>query len=155
MQQSAFLQLLLSGVVLFLVLMAAAWFLVIPRGVRSRWAVAPVLTEFMKAGAKQDALAGHILLSDRGIRTYSPKDVAALFAQRTYFQGFSGLRVRTMRMVPRRSESEPEAADVTATVNYASAQPATLTARLELQEGDWRIASVAVNRPPPTPAASP
>jgi hypothetical protein len=149
MQQSAFLQLMLSGVVLFALALLAAYILVVPRGVYSPKALAVTLGQFMTAGAENDALLGHSLLSVAGLRQYSEADVASLFAQRTFFEGFERVQLRSVDwQTTDTSGGKPGAAAVQATTFYRSAAPASLTATLALEEDSWRIAAIQISRAP-------
>lgn len=146
MQQQALVLLIVASVVVFLVVLFAAYFTIAPLGTHSPRAVAPVLGAFMRAGAADNPRIAHTLLSVTGIRRYDVSDVSALFAQRELFEGFERLQVRSMRMLPRESPAAAESAVVEATIRYEALPPARLRATLSLEEGDWRIETIEVSR---------
>lgn len=146
MQQSAILQLMLSSTVLFLLFLVAAYLLVARAASRSQRAVEPVLSEFLRAGAASDSLRGHSLLSVRGLVTYDESDVAALYARRDLFVGFRKLRIRSFRSADAAAGQAAQSAEVVAEVLYTESEPATLTARMELEEGEWHIGEIRIQR---------
>jgi|GEM_PF-5365611 len=147
MQQRAFVQLTIAAVVFFVIVVAAAFLFVAPlRGPGIR-GVAPVLGAFMEAGRTQDVLAGHALLSVRGLRQHSRDDIADLFAQRQLFEGYRRLKVTSFTM--EHSDEDPfvtTTAKVVAIAYYSDGPPAQVEADLDYDDTDWRIRRIRVIR---------
>ena len=146
MQQRAFVQLTIATVVIFVVVMAAAFLFVAPIGGPGIRGVAPVLGAFMEAGQRDDGLAGHALLSVRGLRVYSREDVAALFADRRLFEDYARLRVTDFTMEEQDDPFVSVTARTTAIVEYHDGPPGRIEADLDYDETDWRVRRIDILR---------
>lgn len=149
MQQEALVQLVVGGVLVLGLAVAAAFVAVIGLGPTSIRSVPPLLNAFMEAGQSGDVLGGHRLFSERGLRANNPGEVARLFERRNLFEGYRSVRVDRFDVQEPESPSMPETAIVVATVTYDQGPPARIDARLDMEPLGWRIGSIRIARSAP------
>jgi hypothetical protein len=146
MQQEAVVKLVGGGTLIAAVTVAAALAYVVGFGDHSVRSVAPLVGAFMRAGAADDALAGHRLFSATGLNDLTRDDLATLYARRELFEGFDHVRVRLFRVRPPAYPAGAETGTVVATVYYVGRPPARLDAELDLEAGGWRLRTVRITR---------
>ncbi|MFN2115204.1 MAG: hypothetical protein ACK2T6_05780 [Anaerolineae bacterium] len=148
MQRTAFVQLTSAVLLFFVIVMVAAYVFMVQVGRRDVRGVAPVLGGFMEAGRDSNVVAGHSLLSSRGLADMSREDLAALYADRHLFAGYDRLRLTSFSSAPSDDPFVSETATVAAIVEYDDGLPARLDAQLDLEDTTWRIQSISIARAP-------
>jgi hypothetical protein len=147
MQQQAMVELIVGGVLMALVVIGAAWFVLVRANSRGIGAVMPVLGSFMEAGVANDVLRGHALFSNGGIVEYTRDDLAALFDQRDLFDSFQRLQARSFQHLPRREVTRVDQVRLTVDVYYATHEPARMDVLLDREETvGWRIRWIKITR---------
>ncbi len=146
-QRTAMTQLTI-GVAIFATLLFGAVYMTYIRPVmqRSPRVVQPVIEAYLDAGADQDVVAAHSLFSEAGIRSTSRDDLAARFADRSLYAGYTRLFVDAFEIAPAGARGPGEVAVVDGTVTYADQPPAVLHAELERENGLWRLRTIDVAR---------
>lgn len=146
-QQAVLVRVTLAGTFFFVLMFAAAYFVLVPPGLRSVRAVVPVVDSFMEAGAANDVTRASTLFTRDALRRGARDDVELLLSRRRLFDGYAALRVT--RFAPEgggrlggllgNSADDPLRAAVQARVTYTSGSTATLTARMAVEDGRWRL----------------
>lgn len=142
-----FLRLVGSALAVFVFVVAAAYFYLVPPGNKSIRAAVPVIHEFLSAAQEGDSLRAHRLFSTDSLRNLSQDDVAILLAEREKYEGYHRLQLTTFQMLPAAEPPAPERAVVEGIVSYYSRPAARLRAQLALEEGQWRIDWLALEEP--------
>lgn len=146
MQRTAFIQLTVSAVLFFALIMGAAYVFLVPLGQRNVRGVAPLLGDFMEAGRDRDLVAGHALFSVDGLSNYSREDLADYYDERHLFEGYDRLKVTSFESTPNPDPFVSQTAKAAAIVHYENGPPARLDAELDFEETAWRIRSVGIAR---------
>ncbi len=155
-QRTMVVELVLGGLAMVVLLMVAGYFGIIrPRLQNSPALVRPTLDAFMVAGGAGDVAGAHHLFSRAGLRSVSRDDLAAMFSDRSLFDGFQRFQFTAYSRLPAGAVTENELVTVEAAALYQAAPPATLSAELEFEDEDWRLRSIDIHRPEAEPALAP
>jgi hypothetical protein len=136
-------RLIVSGLAFAILVVAAAYYLVSPRGPMTAAALQEPLHEFMLAGQANDVTAASRLLSVGAIRAAGRDRVVATFRDRALFDDYATL---TLTDIDLREEGLERRASVEARVTYATAPTGALRAEMVLEDDRWRIGGVALTR---------
>ncbi len=139
MYNEVFVRLLIAAVITFVVILAAAYWYVLPLGQRSPRAVVPVLGTFMEAAASRDLLRARLTWSADLLQPPRSATADAMLAQSTLFDGYEGLELTSFQLLPQDQAGGRELAAVEALIRYRDGRRARLDAVLELEATEWRI----------------
>jgi len=135
-----FVRLVVAATVTFTVIVGAALLYVVPLGRHSPRGIVTTLDRFMTAGAAGDTVAGRLTLSSDLLRPTRLPAVDGLLATPQRFYGYSGLQLRSHRIIPAQEVGGIfDTATATAIVRYDDGTTATLGAVLVLEDDTWRI----------------
>lgn len=137
---------LVGGSLVFVAMMVAvAWVFAVPHGVYAPRRVAPVLDLAVRRAAEGSALGVHALYSQAGLRQTTLDAIEAMLMRDDAFEGAEGVTIRRVTPIEGLDVLAPQAALVDARVRYGDGRPSRdLSATLDLEDGEWRIRSMAV-----------
>ncbi len=147
MQREVSLQLILGGLIFAGLTLLFAWMVLIPRGRLSPAAAQPVIERYMEAGRDDLPAAAHRLFSRAGLAETSLDQIGDRFLDRQRFSGYESLSIVAFEVFPLAGSEPSHQALVTAQVRYTGSQaPGRIDARLELEDDDWRIRQITLDR---------
>lgn len=148
LQRLAAFQLLLGGLFLIGLTIAAVWLVLQPQGLVRESAVVPLLDAYMQAGRDHQSFAAHALYSERGLEESSYEGVVSQIGQREAFEGYREIEIIGFTARPVFEDEGPShEAEVTARIRYDGGGPeGELVARLDLDGNVWRIRHIEVSR---------
>jgi hypothetical protein len=148
-QQELFVRLVAAGVGFFVLIVFGAYLFVTVIGPRSARAVAPVLDEYLKAGAAGNTAAAHRLYSTAALSQVTINDVADQQAARASFEGYDHLDITDLRIARSTAPGGGDVATVKARITYRSGSSGVLDATLQREDGRWRLNQVTISRTSP------
>ena len=148
LQRQVVIRLVVGGLIVFGLVIAAAFFVAVPRGPMSVGAAARPVDQFMEAGARNDLVAASAQFSSPAVVAGARQHVADLLANRYLFQTYEGLQVTRFEV---REEAEPmPVAILEGLTTYGDGPTGSVAARLVLERNRWRIETLRLNRRPDT-----
>ena len=142
--------LVLGGLSFFALSLAAAFVIVGRSGAFAQRSALLEVHRYIEHGREFRVLDAHRMYSFDALRTTTEQDVAALFDNRRFFEGFTGATIITSEPISG-SGLALEAMRIETVTSYSGSLPASVIASLEKEDGTWRIIDISFSETGGTP----